>query len=85
MEGTVKILSKILPVKISDFWKSIKSFSDIGGGSGFMTIEMCKAHQHLRGVNADLGDLSGVFDTYMAKDDPALASRVSFRALDFFK
>ena len=85
MEGTVKILSKILPSKISDFWKSIKSFSDIGGGSGFMTIEICKAHPHLRGVNADLGDLSGVFDTYMAKDDPALASRVSFRALDFFK
>jgi len=85
MEGTVKILSKILPVKISHFWKSIKSFSDIGGGSGFMTIEMCKAHPHLRGVNADLGDLTGVFDAYMAKEDPALASRVTFRALDFFK
>ena len=85
MEGTVKILSKILPIKISHFWKSIKSFADIGGGSGFMTIEICRAHPHLHGVNTDLGDLSAVFDSYMAKEDPAMASRVSFRALDFIK
>jgi hypothetical protein len=36
-------VSMIIPKKFDSFWKSIKSFADIGGGSGFMTFEICKA------------------------------------------
>lgn len=38
MESTIKLLKDALPEKISDVWKSINSFADIGGGSGYITI-----------------------------------------------
>jgi hypothetical protein len=86
MESTIKLLKDALPEKISDVWKSIKSFADIGGGSGYMAIQLCKHHPHLKGVSADLKQLSPVFDEYIAKENNTeLAERVSFRAVDFFK
>lgn len=38
MESTIKLLKDTLPEKISDTWKSINSFADIGGGSGYIAI-----------------------------------------------
>ena len=64
-------------------WSSINSFADIGGGSGFMSIEVCRRHPHLRAISGDLQALQPVFESYMAREDPALASRVSFRTIDF--
>ena len=85
MESTIKLMKVDLPEKIGDVWKSISSFADIGGGSGYMTFQICKHHPHLEGVSGDLKQLSPVFDSFLAKEnDPELAKRVSFREVDFF-
>jgi hypothetical protein len=54
MESSCKFVAHLLPKRIEGFWKSINSFVDIGGGSGFMTISICKEHNHLKGINSDL-------------------------------
>lgn len=85
MESTIKIMKDSLPTSISDVWKSINSFTDIGGGSGYITFQICKHHPHLKGVSGDLKQLAPVFDSYLAKENDAeLAKRVSFREVDFF-
>ena len=61
MEATCKFVSRLLPLVAEDVWKSISSFADIGGGSGYMTIEVCRKFAHLRGVNTDLKHLDEVF------------------------
>ncbi len=85
MESTIKLLKDALPSGISDVWKSINSFADIGGGSGYITFQICKHHPHLKGVNGDLKQLAPIFDSYLARENDAeLAKRVSFREVDFF-
>jgi O-methyltransferase domain/Dimerisation domain len=74
-----------MPHKTKDFWNSISSFIDIGGGSGFITIELCKAFANLRGVNTDLGQLKPVFDKYLSNEPQSVKDRVGFDTLDFFK
>lgn len=38
MQSSCKFVGILLPQKIDSFWKSINSFVDIGGGSGYMTM-----------------------------------------------
>ena len=83
MESTCKSVSRILPLVAKDVWTSINSFADIGGGSGYMSIELCRVYPHLRAVSGDLKALEPVFNSYIAKEEAALASRVSFREVDF--
>ena len=73
MEAYVRSVSKILPLVAKDVWTSIDTFADIGGGSGYMSIELCKFYPALKALSCDLKPLQPVFDTYMAKEDPALA------------
>ena len=54
MESGTKFVAHLLPKKLEGFWKSINSFVDIGGGSGYLTISICKEHLHLKGINSDL-------------------------------
>jgi hypothetical protein len=61
LTGALPIIWKVeqnfgssLPKKLEGFWKSINSFVDIGGGSGYLTISICKEHLHLKGINSDL-------------------------------
>ena len=85
MQSTIKLMKDSLPQCISDEWKSINSFADIGGGSGYITFQICKHHPHLKGVNGDLKQLLPVYNNYLANEkDEELAKRVSFREVDFF-
>jgi hypothetical protein len=38
MESSIKFTGYLLPKKLESFWKSINSFVDIGGGSGYVSI-----------------------------------------------
>ena len=85
MEHSCKFVGLLLPFKIDAFWKSIRSFADIGGGSGYMSYQVCKAQTHLRAVSCDLKQCLPVFNEYISKESQSIKDRVSFRALDFFK
>lgn len=86
MESCCRFVGEILPLKLSEFWKSINSFIDLGGGSGYITLQICKHHKHLKGINSDLKHLEPVFKEYLEKEsDSSLKERVKFLTLDFFK
>lgn len=86
MEANVKLLKDPLAKNIGDVWKQVKSFADIGGGSGYTSIQICKQYPHLKGINCDLKYLAPVFKDYLSREnDPELRKRVSFREVDFLK
>ena len=62
MESCCKFVSLILPLKLDAFWKSIRSFADVGGGRGFMSMSICKEHAHLKAVSCDLPQCASVYD-----------------------
>ncbi len=54
MQSACCHVSLVIPHKIDFLWKSINSFVDIGGGSGYMAQEIAKVHPHLKAYSADL-------------------------------
>jgi hypothetical protein len=70
MQSSIKFVGLRIPEVISDVWKDMNSFMDVGGGSGYMTIQICKAQKHLKGINSDLAALDPVFKEYIEKEDP---------------
>jgi hypothetical protein len=84
MLSCIRLVAPPLASNIAPFWKSIKSFADIGGGSGYMTMKICEHHDHLKGINTDLPQLEEVFQDYLSKENESVKQRASFRKLDFF-
>ncbi|TNV79691.1 hypothetical protein FGO68_gene15830 [Halteria grandinella] len=85
MKSCITFVSQLLPQRLDQFWKSVTTFTDIGGGTGYATIELCKAQTHLIGTNTDLGQCKPVYDEYTSALDESVKSRVNFKSLDFFK
>lgn len=74
-----------MPLAMDSFFKSIHKIVDIGGGSGYMSIEILKKQVHLLSTNADLHQCEAVMAKYLEGQDQSLKDRMSFQALDFFK
>jgi len=85
MELYVRFSGELVPLKLESTFHEIKSFVDIGGGSGYMAMQISKKFPHLKGINADLPQLEEVYNEYIAKPEfKDLGDRVSFLSLDFF-
>ncbi len=85
MEHYVRFSGELIPRKLESTFNEIKSFVDIGGGSGYMSMKICKKFPHLKGISADLPHLEEVYNEYIAKPEfKDLSDRVSFLSLDFF-
>ena len=64
-------------------WRDYRSFVDVGGAQGAVSVQICLAHPHLTGFNFDLPVVGPVFEEYVRSF--ALTKRLHFLAGDFFK
>ncbi|MGI8836813.1 MAG: methyltransferase [Pyrinomonadaceae bacterium] len=63
-------------------WKDYQTFIDIGGAQGGLSVQVAKAHPHLKGGNFDIPAVGPVFEKYVAKH--GLGDRLRFYPGDFF-
>jgi hypothetical protein len=75
--GVAHALAKRFP------WSKYQSFVDIGVAQGGLPVVLAQAHQHLRGVGADLPVVGPIFERYVRAR--GLEDRLRFVALDFFR
>jgi hypothetical protein len=47
-------------------WKEYETVLDVGGAQGGLLVQVCLAHQHLRGSNYDLPVVAPIFEEYVA-------------------
>jgi hypothetical protein len=64
-------------------WKKYKSFIDVGGAQGGVSVQLALAHKHLSGGNYDLAVVGPIFEEYVRSFK--LEGRLKFHAGDFFK
>lgn len=64
-------------------WSQYRTFVDVGGAQGGVSVVLAQTHKHLKGVEADLPVVSPIFEKYIASH--GLKDRLSFSPLDFFK
>src|SRR5262245_59404358 len=64
-------------------WSQHRSFVDIGVAQGGLPVVLAQAHQHLRGIGADLPVVRPIFEKYVASQ--GLQQRLKFAALNFFQ
>ena len=65
-----------------DFGK-FKTFCDVGGATGLLSIEIAKKHPHLQGVSFDLPPVEPIARKHIAA--AGMCERISTAAGDFFK
>jgi hypothetical protein len=63
-------------------WDKYKTVVDVGGAQGGLLVQLCLAHQHLRGTNFDLNVVGPIFDEYVAVN--GLSERLKFQPGNFF-
>ncbi|HEX4899617.1 MAG TPA: methyltransferase [Pyrinomonadaceae bacterium] len=63
-------------------WDKYKTVVDVGGAQGGLLVQLCLAHQHLRGTNFDLDVVGPIFDEYVAVN--GLSERLKFQPGNFF-
>ena len=64
-------------------WKNYKTFIDIGGAQGCVSVQVALAHRHLTGGEFDLSPVGPVFRDYV--ESFGLDDRLTFTPGDFFK
>jgi hypothetical protein len=64
-------------------WSHYQSFVDIGVAQGGLPVVIAQAHQHLKGIGADLPVVGPIFEKYVAAH--GMRRRLKFAALDFFR
>ena len=64
-------------------WREAKSFCDIGCAQGGLSVEIARAHPHLKGMGFDLPMVRPIFEAF-AKEQ-GVADRLVFKPGDFFK
>ncbi|MFI6295736.1 methyltransferase [Nonomuraea sp. NPDC050790] len=84
MDGYAVLLGRPLAERYA--WDTVKSFTDLGGCRGLLTMRLAAAHPHLRGVTFDLPPLKPLFDELIEKEsgESDLRDRVSYQAGSFF-
>jgi len=91
MESIVKIIALRIPEVLKNVWSEARYVADIGGGSGYVLMELLRKYPQLEGINIDLPILEEVFNHYLEREstltaqDKNLKERVHFQALDFLK
>ncbi|HYJ87403.1 MAG TPA: methyltransferase [Pyrinomonadaceae bacterium] len=63
-------------------WKDYQIVVDVGGAQGGLLVQVCLAHEHLRGSNFDLPVVGPIFEEYVATN--GLSDRLSFLPGNFF-
>jgi O-methyltransferase/methyltransferase family protein len=63
-------------------WDKYKTVVDVGGAQGGLLVQLCLAHQHLRGTNFDLDVVGPTFEEYVATN--GLSERLKFQPGNFF-
>ena len=63
-------------------WESFKTFIDVGGAQGCVSVQLAKAHPHLTGGEFDLPAVKPIFEEYVESFN--LASRLRFHSGSFF-
>lgn len=63
-------------------WQRYRSFIDVGGAEGGLSVQLALAHPHLAGGGFDLPAVRPHFEAYVAGH--GLADRLAFHAGDFF-
>ncbi len=64
-------------------WKDYQTLVDVGGAQGGLLVQVCLAHQHLRGHNFDLPIVGPIFEEYVASN--GLSDRLRFLPGNFFE
>lgn len=64
-------------------WSDYRTFIDVGGAQGGLSVQIALAHEHLSGGNFDLPPVGPVFEKYVAAH--GLCGRLRFHPGDFFK
>jgi O-methyltransferase domain/Dimerisation domain len=64
-------------------WKQVKTFCDIGGAQGGVSVQLALAHKHLTGSGFDLPPVQPVYEEYIRHF--GLQDRLSFKVGDFFR
>lgn len=63
-------------------WRNYKTVLDVGGAQGGLLVQVCLAHQHIRGTNFDLPQVEPIFNDYVAQN--GLTNRLAFNRGNFF-
>jgi len=89
MESVIKTTALRIPEVLKDIWSEVRTVADIGGGSGYVLMELCRRYPNLNAINVDLPELEPVFNKYLERESTTkegnLKDRVHFQALDFLK
>src|SRR5262249_48225542 len=75
--GAAKVIAQSFP------WNDYKTFIDVGGAQGALSMQVALAHPHLTGGNFDLPVVEPIFEDYVASF--GLQERLKFIPGDFFK
>jgi hypothetical protein len=75
--GAARALAQLFP------WESFKTFMDIGGAQGCVSVQLALAHPHLTGGEFDLPVVGPIFEEYVQSF--GLAERLRFHAGSFFE
>ena len=74
--GAARALAKLFP------WENFKTFVDVGGAQGCVSVQLALAHPHLTGGEFDLPVVGPIFEEYVKSF--GLSSRLKFHAGSFF-
>lgn len=75
--GSAQVIARKFP------WKQAKTFCDIGGAQGGVSVQLALAHKHLIGGEFDLPSVQPVFEEYIRHF--GLQDRLGFKVGDFFR
>jgi hypothetical protein len=75
--GSARALAQLFP------WESFKTFVDVGGAQGCMSVQLALAHPHLTGGEFDLPMVGPIFEEYVQSF--GLANRLRFYPGSFFE
>ena len=81
MTGLGMETSKVIATKFP--WENYRTFIDVGGAQGGLSVNLASAHQHLSGGSFDLEPIEQIFNDYVASF--GLTERLRFHPGDFFK
>ncbi|CDW74564.1 methyltransferase [Stylonychia lemnae] len=81
MHGVSMLASVSIPQL--EFWKDFKTFADIGGSKGTVSVQICKAHEHIFGTVCELPSVQEKCEQYIKAQN--LSDRLQFQELDFFR
>jgi SAM-dependent methyltransferase len=54
MESIVKIVALRIPEVLKNVWSEARYVADIGGGSGYVLMELLRKYPQLEGIDIDL-------------------------------